>query len=47
MRLLIISSSKTQAKEPPTPMPALERYRGFAFKVIKKLRKEGKLCARA
>lgn len=43
MRLLIISSSKAQASVPAIPIEALERYRGLAFGVIRKLRGKGKL----
>jgi len=44
MRLLIISSSKRQKKD-KSPLPALERYDGFMFRILKKLKRENKLPA--
>lgn len=40
MRLLIISSSEKQKGDPVSPVPAIERYDGLIFQVIKKLNRE-------
>jgi len=41
MRLLIISSSQRQISDPNTPIPALERYDGFVFRILRRLKREG------
>lgn len=42
-RLIIVSESLRRLKEPPEPIPALDRFDGVYFRIIKKYRREGKL----
>ena len=42
-KLLIVAESYRRAKEPTEPIPAIERYNGVFFRVIRSLERKGKL----
>lgn len=42
-RLIIVSESLRRLKEPSEPIPALDRFDGIYFRIIKKYRRKGKL----
>jgi cytoplasmic iron level regulating protein YaaA (DUF328/UPF0246 family) len=42
-RLLIMSEAVSKRRLPKEPIPALERYDGVFFKVVRRLKREGKL----
>jgi len=42
-KLMIISASSRLIKEPTKPLPAIERYDGVYFRVLRKSLREGKL----
>lgn len=42
-RLIIVSASLRRSKEPLDPIPAIDRFNGVYFRIIKKYKREGKL----
>ena len=42
-RLIIVSASLRRLEEPSNPIPALDRFDGVYFRIIKKYKREGKL----
>jgi len=42
-KLIVVSSSSRRLKEPTEPIPALERYTGIYFKLLKKYEREKRL----
>lgn len=42
-RLLIMSEAVSKRHQPKEPIPAIERYEGVFFGVVRKLKREGKL----